>query len=224
MDGVLTLSRVVQMSIQPLRGVRVVVGRRLGHVLLVRVVLGQGGPGDGTPGKRTGTVRRGRLAERFLILDLYDVRGRKRKIKPSRDQRNEISLGTKSIQIESIRVEEIELGVNDILTLAVNVGMFPETILHRLELFDAIHALGFLVAVYETGKGGLEVFTAGALGHPAEALSSRGGFGSWSRSERGKQRHGKGKRQTSIWVKKSSLISSHELTGQSQLISPVSSL
>jgi hypothetical protein len=73
MDGVLTLSRVVQMSIQPLRGVRVVVGRRLGHVLLVRVVLGQGGPGDGTPGKRTGTVRRGRLAERFLILDLYDA-------------------------------------------------------------------------------------------------------------------------------------------------------
>jgi hypothetical protein len=55
--------------------------------------------------------------------------------------------------------------------------MFPETILHRLELFDAIHALGFLVAVYETGKGGLEVFTAGALGHPAEALRSRGGFG-----------------------------------------------
>lgn len=56
--------------------------------------------------------------------------------------------------------------------------MFPETILHRLEFFDAIHSLGFLVAVYETGKGGLEVFTAGALGHPAEALRSRGGFGS----------------------------------------------
>lgn len=66
--------------------------------------------------------------------------------------------------------------MNDILTLAVNVGMFPETVLHRLELFDAIHPLGFLVAVYETGKGGLEVFTAGALGHPAEALRSRGGF------------------------------------------------
>jgi len=67
------------MSIQPLRGVRVVVGRRLGHVLLVRVVLGQGRARDGTPGKRTGTVRRGRLAERFLILDLYDVRkGRER--------------------------------------------------------------------------------------------------------------------------------------------------
>jgi hypothetical protein len=31
--------------------------------------------------------------------------------------------------------------------------------------------------VYETGKGGLEVFTARALGHPAEALSNRGGFG-----------------------------------------------
>jgi hypothetical protein len=171
---VLTLGRVVQMSIQPLRGVRVVVGRRLGHVLLVRVVLGQGGTRDGTPGKRTGTVRRGRLAERFLILDLYDVR-RKRKIKPSRDQQNGISLGTKSIQIESIRVV-MDFGVNNILTLAVNVGMFPETILHRLELFDAIHSLGFLVAVYETGKGGLEVFTAGALGHPAEALRSRGGF------------------------------------------------
>lgn len=61
------------MSIQPLRGVRVVVGRRLGYVLLVRVILGQGGPGDGTPGKRTGTVRRGRLAERFLVLDLYNA-------------------------------------------------------------------------------------------------------------------------------------------------------
>jgi hypothetical protein len=222
------------MSIQPLRGVRVVVGRRLGHVLLVRVVLGQGGTRDGTPGKRTGTVRRGRLAERFLILDLYDVR-RKRKIKPSRDQQNGISLGTKSIQIESIRVV-MDFGVNNILTLAVNVGMFPETILHRLELFDAIHSLGFLVAVYETGKGGLEVFTAGALGHPAEALRSRGGFEGWvvvvivvvAGAEKGRQ----GKTSAlalargitealkiSAWGKKNVT-----LTGQSQLISPVSSL
>jgi hypothetical protein len=58
--------------------------------------------------------------------------------------------------------------------------MFPETILHRLELFDAIHSLGFLVAVNETGKGGLEVFTARALGHPAEALwNSKSGL--WSK-------------------------------------------
>jgi hypothetical protein len=70
---VLTLGRVVQMSIQPLRGVRVVVGRRLGYVLLVRVVLGQGRTRDGTRREGTGTVRRGRLAERFLILDLYDA-------------------------------------------------------------------------------------------------------------------------------------------------------
>jgi hypothetical protein len=61
------------MSIGPLRGVRVVVGRRLGYVLLVRVVLGQGRTRDGTRREGTGTVRRGRLSERFLILDLYDA-------------------------------------------------------------------------------------------------------------------------------------------------------
>jgi hypothetical protein len=100
---VLTLGRVVQMSIQPLRGVRVVVGRRLGHVLLVRVVLGQGGTRDGTRREGTGPVSRGRLSERFLILDLYNVGIRKRKIKPSRDQRNGISL--ELTQIKSIWCE-----------------------------------------------------------------------------------------------------------------------
>lgn len=107
---VLTLGRVVQMSIQPLRGVRVVVGRRLGYVLLVRVILGQGGTRDGTPGKRTGTVRRGRLAERFLILDLYV--SRKRTQTESRSaKRNLPRFKIDSNPVESSRVV-MDFGVN----------------------------------------------------------------------------------------------------------------
>ena len=56
------------------------------------------------------------------------------------------------------------------LTFSIDVGVFSETILHGLELFYTVDTLGFLLRVDETGKGGLEVFPTGTLGHPAEAL------------------------------------------------------
>jgi hypothetical protein len=51
------------------------------------------------------------------------------------------------------------------LTLPVNIRMFPETILHRLELVYTIEPLGFLLGSDETAKSGLEVFPTRALSH-----------------------------------------------------------
>lgn len=65
----LTLGRVVQMGIEPLRGVGVIIGRRLGHVFGLGVILGQGRTRDGPARERSGTVRRGRLTDRFVVLD-----------------------------------------------------------------------------------------------------------------------------------------------------------
>jgi hypothetical protein len=54
------------------------------------------------------------------------------------------------------------------LTLAVDVRVLLEASLHGPELFNTVDALGLFRAVDETRECGLEVFTAGAVGHAAE--------------------------------------------------------
>ena len=66
----LTLGGVGQVGIRLLGDIGVVVGRRLGHVLGLWVVLGQRRTRDGRPGKRSRTVSRGRLTDRLILLDL----------------------------------------------------------------------------------------------------------------------------------------------------------
>ena len=89
--------------------------------------------------------------------------------------------------------------VNGRLTLAVDIGMCPETVLHGLELLDAVHPLGLLLAEDEARKGGFELFSTRSLCHTPEALHIGVNAGFLSGRARG-------------------------LTGQSQSISPVSSL
>src|SRR6266850_7051597 len=54
-------------------------------------------------------------------------------------------------------------------TLSVNIRVLPEAILHRLELFDTVNSLGFLLRKYETRKCLAELHTAGTMCHPTEA-------------------------------------------------------
>lgn len=56
------------------------------------------------------------------------------------------------------------------LTLAVDVWVFSETVLHVLELFDAIHSLWLGFGVDEAREGRFEVFTTWSVGHSTEAL------------------------------------------------------
>jgi len=48
--------------------------------------------------------------------------------------------------------------------------VLPETILHSLELFHAIHTLRFGFRVDETRKGGFEVLSTWSICHTSEAL------------------------------------------------------
>jgi hypothetical protein len=54
------------------------------------------------------------------------------------------------------------------LTIRIDIGVFPKTILHRLELLYTVHTLGLLFREHETGEGFPKLGPAGTVCHPAE--------------------------------------------------------
>ena len=61
-----------------------------------------------------------------------------------------------------------KLTPKNVHTFSVDIRILSEAILHRLELFDTIDSLGFLLRKHEAGKCLAELHAAWTMSHPTQ--------------------------------------------------------